>query len=558
MNAEEITKQVEEKEKDFNDLFVRMDADFELWNLTTTPVIGSLSAGTLEGEHTVQMVSNRLRTFADEVHSKLAAAERQIAVRMAEAEGEDKREDMGKLERLFEFALEKADERLIAMLVPPLREQIIWYSSIDGWAAARILVESRDKGKTVIFNFTPLDPRWLTYEVGSNGFLWVAYKTFRSKVALADEYKIGEDKRPFEAKSKNDNAVIDYWKYESPGKMSNAVICDKTFLKATETYNLPSVPILIMPVATRPPLGASGSKLASYGDSIFAPIRDSNKLLNQVASIVATHANLLARQPTINYYDGEGKILTTTAFLAEAVVNLPMGHNKLGEPPMKEISPTIVHLLNWLEEQVESGSLPRVRVGQPPQSGTLENLVQEARNIVFNPQLRLLNSFYAGICRLIEEQLLSGGVGPEKIKKVKVQIEQKNKYYETEVKPVDLKKPHIVKVEFTARTPWQQLATAQVADMLKRAGLPDSFLWEYIYKFPDPKGLKDQVAIEMAEHSPKLAMLRSIIALKNAGRDEEAGQLIEDMYNMAMQEQVGAGGGMEAPAVTEVEGGGGI
>lgn len=543
-DATEITQQVETKEGDFKDRYTRMDADFDRWDLSKTPVADyDILNKQITGVHEtdVNIVSNRLRTFADEVHSKLAKAEMSIAVRMAETEGEDKREDMGKLERLFYFALEKGDEALIALLLPPLREQLIWYSSIRGWMAGRFLVESGDGGKTAIFNLMAWDPRWVTYEVGSRGFLWVAHKTFQSKSAIEDEYK-------YNAKDKEDNAVIDRWKFEGKGKISNSVICDKTFIKKPETYDLPSMPILIMPIATRPPIaGSSGS--AGYGDSIFASVRDVNEIRNQFASIIATHANLMANQGLINYYDEQGKQLQTTLNVPESVLNLPMGHNKLEGTPMKEISPTVVEILNWLEDQVETGTLPRVRVGSPPQSGTLENLIQEARNIVFNPQLRLLSTFCGGICRLIEEQLLALKM------KVNVKIEQKNKYYETQVTPVDLKRPHIIKVEFTTRTPWAQMDTYQIADMAKRLGLPDAFIHEYILKLPDPKGLGDQSAIEMAEHSPKLAMLRAIDALMKAGRTEEAEQVMRDMYQMEMSEQMGAEApGEVAPEEAMVEG----
>jgi len=309
------------------------------------------------------------------------------------------------------------------------------------------------------------------------------------------------------------------------------------------------MPILIAPVGISPPLIAGSDNLIKmFGDSIYAPNRGAYATRNRFNSMWATQANLLAKQPTLNYYDEQGKQLKTTPYLAEAVLNLPAGHNKLEESPMKEISPTLVNLSDMLEREIERGSLPYVGVGTPPQSGTLQGIVQEARNIVFNPQLRLLSYFYADILRLVEEQLLSGKI------KVDVKIEQKRKYYETEVKPVDLRKPHIIKVEFTARTPWTQLDTYQIADMAKRLGLPDGFIQEHILKLPDPKGLGDLSAIEMAEHSPKLAMVRAIDALIKAGRTEEAQQLMRDMYNMEMQEEMSARQ-METPPVGAGEAG---
>lgn len=518
----EIEKLVEKRETDLFELYKRMDDDFDIWNLKEVKYEGHKTG--------VNMTSNHPRLFANEVQSKLASAERQIRVGMAEAEGEDKREDIGKLERLLDFALEKADERLRNLLQPPLRSQLIWNSLIRGWMAARILVYK--SGNDVIFDFLPLDPRWLTYEVGAEGLLWAAYKTFRAKAAIKDEYgqDIGGD-----AKSA---PVIDYWQYEKEGKISNGTICEHDWLKPSKTYDMLSMPVLIAPVGISPPLIAGSDNLIKmFGDSIYASNRGAYATRNKFNSMWATQANILAKQPLIHSYDASqgAQPIKSTIQYAGGVLNLIKGIQEISEVPMKEISPTLVNLSDMLEREIERGSLPYVGVGRPPQSGTLQGIVQEARNIVFNPQLRLLSYFYADICRLIEEQLLTSKI------KVNVKIEQKRKYYETEVKPVDLKKPHIIKVEFTARTPWTQLDTYQIADMAKRLGLPDGFIQEHILKLPDPKGLGDLSAIEMAEHSPKLAMVRAIKALMNAGREEEAEQLMQDMYNMQMQEEMSAG-----------------
>ena len=543
MDASEITKQVESKEKEegFDTRNARMDNDFDLWNLVAGIYEDTIRTKTKEHATDIEITSNKPRTFCDGVQAILSSADMQIMVRMAEAEGEDKRSDIGKLERLFNFALEKGDERLRRLLLPPLREQLIWYSLVRGWVAGRFLVYK--DGNDVIFDFFPLDPRWLTYEVGADGFLWVAYKTFRSRDALADEYTVTEKsfltreekEKPFHAAKKHDNPVIDYWKYEGKGKIGNAVVCDRTFLKELEIHDLPSMPILVMPVTTRPPIANSSgtSQLEGYGESIFAPIRGVNAIRNRFVSMVATHAKLMAQQALINYRTPQGIDLTTTSNVPGGVMNLPMNENRLEQSPMKEISPTVIGMLEWLNSQIEDGTLPDIRMGTPPQSGTLQNLLQEAGNRVFNPQLRNLNYFYADICRLIEEQLLVTK------SKVRVQTEEKRKYYETQVTSIDLKRPHIIKVEFTARTPWTQMDTAQIAQMLKSLGLPDGWIWENILKVQDPKGLADLAAIELFEHSPKGAMKRAVEALIETRGDIMAAQsLVRDMDRLEAQEQM--------------------
>ena len=545
--ASKIATQVKSIEsKNFRVLHQRMDDDYARWQLKGTQTRGSLEylTSTKTRNTDIKIVSNAPRTFCDNVQSILSSSERQIIVRMAETQtGEDLREAIAKLERLLEYAFYKADERLIDLLLPTLKESLVWYSIVRGWVAGRFLIYKEDG--EVIFDFLPLDPRWLVYQKGAKGLLWTAYTTYRSALELEDEYGKEVRKTPWYkpwTKEKGAYSVIDYWQYEDKNKISNAVICENEFVKEPEEYNIKSMPVLIAPVATRPPIqGVSSNEMEGYGESILAPNRVVDDLLNTLATMWASHANLLYKQPTINYYDEQGIQLQTTAFLSAAVLNLPMAHNRLEPPPLKEISPTLVNLFQVLDSWRVRGSMPDIDIRQPPQSGTLQNLVQEAANRVFNPQLRNLSSFYGNICRLVEEQLAEGGVGGEKIRKVNAKGILKNEYYEMDIKPLDIKKPHTIKVEFTARTPWTQFETYQIADMAKRQGLPDAFIQEYILKLPSPKEISDMSAIEMAEHSPKLAIVRAIQALMKAGRFEEARDLMND-YNMMAQEQMAAQG----------------
>jgi len=300
------------------------------------------------------------------------------------------------------------------------------------------------------------------------------------------------------------------------------------------------MPTLIMPVSTRPPIaGTDGIKLKGYGDSIFASDRYINAIRNRFLTIVTNHAALMVDQPFINYKTEQGIEIHDMRSYPGGVVNLPMGDNKLEPSPTKDISPTVISLLGELTGQLEQGMLPAIR-GNKFESGTRYALEQEAGNKIFNPQLRSLNHFHADACRLIEEQLIAGGI------KVKIQGEEKRKYYETQVTPIDLKRPHIIKVEFTARTPYTQMDTAQVAQMLKSLGLPDGWIWENILKVQDPKALADLAAIELFEHSPKGAMKRAIEALVETRGDIVAAQsLVRDLDRLEVSEQMMAQGGVE-------------
>ena len=535
-NPEKITEWFEQKARDeFHELWDLMDIDYDIWAMNPTPKKTGYDAGiytkTKGHESDIVVTSNDLRVFSDKVCSTLASSEMQIMISMAVAEGEDKREDIGKLERLLYFAFNSADERLRRLLLPPLRESGDWCAAVRGWRAGRFLVEQR--GKDVIFNFTNWDPRWLGYEVGDNGLTKVGYKTFKSKESLG-RWHFGATKKT--------NEFIEYWEYEDEEKIGNALVCDNKLVKEAEVLKIPSMPIVIMPVATRPPIASKdGIKLKGYGESLFAADRDVNAVRNRFVSMIANHANRLADQPLINYMASNGIRIDGMTNDPGGVINLAMGENKIEPSPMKEIPQTVVGMMEWLSSQVEQGTLPKIPVGTPAPSGTLYNLAQEAGNKVFNPQLRNLNNFYVDACRLVEEQLLAGGI------KVEIQGEQKKEYYHYKVTPVDLKKPHIIKVEFTAKTPWTQMDTYQVAQMAQSLGLPEAWIHENILKLQDPKLVQDLLALEIYEHSPEGMMKRAVEVLTDRGYVKEADILVDKMDMMANQEAMESQGAMAQP-----------
>jgi len=532
--AGEIESKVLTTEREvFSQLFQRQDEDYDRWEMVEPPVDRDdqvvMSKTAAHGTDIVT-VSNILRKFADNIQAFLSDAEMDIMIRMAESQGKDYRDALGKLERVFYYLLEKADELLYQKGLPPLRDSLIWHGNIRGWEAARVWVDT--DGKDIKPDLMALDPRYLVYERGDEEFLWTGYTTYRSKSNIMAQYGV-------DVKKERDNKVIDYWKKED-GIVTNGVICDNIFLKEMEDMGVKSIPIIVMPLATRPPIGES-SNLMGYGESIFAPARKINAIRNRFITMVASQANRLARQGLINYKSDKGVELDTTTNVPDGVMELVLGENKVEPSPMKEISPTAMTLLSWLDNEIEQATLPRSKMGSPPQSGTLEGLLQQAGNKIFNIQLRTLNNFYGEICRLIEEQIIS--------KKLRFNIQgeedkESKSYVESKISPTDIKAPHIIKVKFTAQTPWSQMDIIQQAQMLKTLGIPDEWLWEYLLHIQDPKGVKDLALIEMAEHSPELAPKKAIEAMMKYGRVDDAEFLLKAQEQIEAQKMMEMQGGM--------------
>ena len=537
---------------EFKPQFGRMDEDFDVWEMNPSPsnwtgYESDIRAKTKSHPSEIIVISDELRLNSDNVQSILSSADIQITVKMAEAEGIDKRAEVGKLERLFYYMLEQGDLRLRRLLLPSLRECSDWHALIRGWRAARIL--NYRLGDQIIADYMPLDPRYLVYEVGGEGLIKVGYKTFKSKAALESEWGVQINGSPWYKpweKSEKDIAVIDYWESEGTGKFGNAVLTKDKFLKEPEILEMRSMPFSIIPISTRPPISDdAGTKLKGYGESIFAPNRNINAVRNRFISMEINHANLLANLPVINYIGEGGRSVPPNALFSvpNTIIELTKGENELASPPLKEISPTMVNILGWLNSQVQSTLLPPFQLEQPPASGTRYALAAEASNKVFNPQLRSLEHFLEDICRLIEEQLVDGGVRVEKkkpISQIKFHSFYKKEYAVITVKPVDLKKDHIIKVEATASNPWEKMDTAQQAQMLQALGLPRAWIYEHILKIQDPKLIDDLRALEVYEMSPIEMMKKAAKMLMDMGYKDEAWKLIEKMDMLEAQERAAA------------------
>lgn len=532
---------------EFETLFKTMDEDFDVWEMTPSPTNISdydseVRRKTREHGSEIEVVSNELRKNCDNIHSILSKADLQIMVKMAEAEGDDKRDEIGKLERLLYFMLEQGDLGLRKMVLPSLLEQTNWCALVRGCRAGRIL-NYKGKGNTIIANYASLDPRWLVFEADEEGLYKVGYKTFKNRAAIEKEWGV---KLPNSAwykpwdKTGKVVEVIDYWKRLKTGVYGYKVVSCDTDLKE-RIYKIRSMPIVITPVAIRPPIATTdGDKLRNYGGSIFATAKNIHAVRNRFASIMANHANLKANQPLINYKGDGGKSIPPNAMfnVPGSIVELVLGENELKESPLPEMSNTEGNFMAWLSGQVEDTLLPSFRIENPAASGTRYALSAEAGNIIFNPQLRSLNHFYEDVCKLIEEQLIDGGIGNEKIGRIKFQSLFKKEYAEVTVTPVDLKKNHIIKVESIARNPWEQMDNAQVAQMLKELGIPEEWLWEYILKVQDPKLLKDLSALEVYDNSPQGMMWRIADALMRLRNDKEgAKSLVNEMVRAEMRAQ---------------------
>ena len=514
LSAIEITEKVTEKEHDVDwaQLTKRQDNDYDIWALEATE--------TDAHDETINITSPDPRSYADELQKGLVRSDRSINIHMGELEGSDERDNISKLERLFDFCFSRNDERLRKMGLISLKNSLTWYSMIRGFSAVRILNNLEDDSLDPFY--LPLDPRWLTYEYGDRGLSWEAYKTFRTKADLEATYKYEPQNEMAE--------VIDYWQWDKgkKNKATNAIICDNAWLKPPKSYNMRRLPILILPVGTRPiVVDRQGIRRAGFGDSIYSASRGLVPIMNQALTMWATWANILAHTPFIHKAGEGSKDIELFQGRLDAIIKVPKEDEfeALGLP---EISMTLVNLIGQLLAQWQRATAPFVVFGDVtmPSSGTAISELKEAEEKAYFPYLTNLDSIYTDMCYMIEEQLIDGGLEFEIDG-----IGKDNKFHKDTITPVDIKRPHIIKVEHTIKRKYGEFQALQMAQMSRDAGLLSlETIMEKILKVQDPKSEISLLDFEKVRNDPIMLLVSAITLLHSWGRHEEA-DMLKDLAN---------------------------
>jgi len=520
ITLEEIEKKVKTKEEQFSKRFDRMDKDYDLWNLKPR-VFDS-------HKRYINVTTNAARTLVNKVQASLVAVPIQIQVKVSNPlPTEDIKEQTNRLERLFRFALDKADLRLRRQALPPLRDSVVWHLLVRGWGMVRTLVY-REK-EEVVFDLLPIDPRNVTFATDSQGLSWINIRTYRSPESLENDYG-------YEIKTSKSQLGIEVNEYWDDSINCVSVKWDE-FLKKPKKYNLSRIPIVIVPVPIAPPVVSNSETLVEgYGEAIFAPNRLEYELNDRLLSLGTTHADLVAKQPLINYYrPGVGKELDEPTWVPGGSINVQMDANRLEPYPIKDIPQSLAIFISQTQQRIQQGGLAAVESGlyTPPASGTALSILRETTDKTIGPYLRALTYLYSDICRLMHEQIIHGGYS------VPVATIEGNDFYRYTIEPVELLNDYFLKVNFAARTPWAELENYQIAEMALRNGLVSKdTIREDIIKVDDSKVEEVKVLMEkIIEQNPLINLYKSIETLVKLGRNQEAAILGQQLQQIIIQTQ---------------------
>jgi len=531
---DEIEDKIQKGKDYFQPLWGRYDSDFNLWQIKDHNNDPDFD----HHEGAINRTSNRPRAFADKCQGYLSRSKMNIRVKPPSPLASSESVNLAsKIERMLRFGFYEADKRLIRLQKPDLKNALIWFDNNRGRIGVRVLVQEKD-GR-IIWNYLPLDPRHLIFDVGEDGVLWFACRTWRSRQSVKDNFGVDvdvKDKAPLE--------VWDYWNQEI-----NTVICHQApydkgsnTLKEPTPHNLPRPPISLVTVPTNPSIfDDAGVSIKFDGESIYAPNRLQYKQVDQQASLLASHVEALVKQPLIHLYDpnirgDDGKPVTIdkALYYAGAMANLPNTH-KFMDLPRRDIPRAFeVDYANMQRnEQLATFADVEYGVDQPPHSGTALSLLREDKNKVLLPRLQALQFSYSDICQIACEQLRKQGIT------VTSKILSGKEYNIEEVTPAELEaaKDYYMDVDFKLSYPYEDIQILGLIEMATKLGVIDiDTAREELAQVQDPEAIKMKVAIQKAtEQFPEINWWDAEKGLRLLGADFAANLINQQIQVIATQ-----------------------
>ena len=522
--ATEIIDMVESHYTSTYPLRDRMEQDHKLYRLEPYDA----------GDGYRSYTSNEPQVMADKIISWLTSAEMVVRIPFSGNE-RDQRDADNQKERFLTGIVRAADENLSMRLLPPLRDQLAWYTTLRGWYAGRVLLIKNDKGETNI-DITPWDPLNTFWCEGDDGLDWACYRIRKSPSEIAKQYKVksgdlGED-------TEESIFVYDFYDRED-----NYVVMQDRLLKKRTKHGYDGVPCFVGMVGSAPLVQSDEvgtDAIADFGESVFKHNRENFENNNFMMS---TMLELTARSRKqglkVKSRDGT-KSLEEDPYQEGSEISLAQGEEV--EPlGMLEMAKESGAFMGLVSSEVQRGGLPYSIYGelQFQLSGYAINTLRQGIETVLSPRIQALERAYKQIFNIISEQYGSG-----KFKSVEVSGRDRERmYFSAEISPDIVKKGGDPEVSIMSQLPQDDMSKMSMAQIAREGEvplLPDIFIRDMILGLQDADQLDDVIKEQIAEKALPEASLWSLLAsLENRGRGDLAqfyyGELMRLMMEKASQ-----------------------
>ena len=535
--ATEIIDMVESHYTSTYPLRDRMEQDHKLYRLEPYDA----------GDGYRSYTSNEPQVMADKIISWLTSAEMVVRIPFSGNE-RDQRDADNQKERFLTGIIRAADENLSMRLLPPLRDQLSWYTTLRGWYAGRVLLVKNDKGETNI-DITPWDPLNTFWCEGDDGLDWACYRIRKSPSEIAKQYKVksgdlGED-------TEESIFVYDFYDRED-----NYVVMQDRLLKKRTKHGYDGVPCFVGMVGSAPLVQSDEvgtDAIADFGESVFKHNRENFENNNFMMS---TMLELTARSRKqglkVKSRDGT-KSLEEDPYQEGSEISLAQGEEV--EPlGMLEMAKESGAFMGLVSSEVQRGGLPYSIYGelQFQLSGYAINTLRQGIETVLSPRIQALERAYRQIFNIISEQYGSG-----KFKSVEVSGRDRERmYFSAEISPDIVKKGGDPEVSIMSQLPQDDMSKMSMAQIAREGEvplLPDIFIRDMILGLQDADQLDDVIKEQIAEKAlPEASLWTLLASLENRGRGDLAqfyyGELMRLMTEkMAQTRSAMAGGQPQQP-----------
>jgi len=508
------------------------------------------------GEGYQSYTSNEPQTFADKVIGWITSAEMTVRVPHDGADQELRTKNDEK-ERFLIGILKAADERLCALMMPQLRDQLAWYATIRGWYAGRALLAKREDGSTYV-DITPWDPLHTYWGLGPEGLDWACHKMIKTKDQIFAQYNVKVDwDTPQTAEG---SFVYDFYDKE----MNTIVIYNGNtnspltrVVKKQTRHGASRVPVFLGPVGATPLIvGLANTSItdtvADMGESVF---RSTRELYPKHNLMMSTMLELTARSRRqglkVRSRDGT-KTLDEDPYLEGSEISLAQGEEV--EPlGLLEVAKETGAFMGLVAGELQRGSLPHSVYGEVPfqLSGYAINTLRQGVDTVVGKYLRSIEKAYQMIFNIIADQYSSGSY-----KSMEVSGMDKNRtYFSQEITPDVIKGAGAPVVHLIGQLPQDDMTKFSMAQIAREGPTPllsDRAIRDRILAIQDADQMDDAIKEQLAEKMLPEATLWSLLqAAERQGREDLAefylGELVGILFEKRQALQARMGAGMTPP-----------
>ena len=505
------------------ELTQRMDRDKNLYYLSKYVMRDDLGEPV---SGVINITLNLPATFAAHVHASLMGAVQQVKVTGKNPDGTDMDEEKAKeIEDFLEFAVESADMRLRKRGESTLRPFFTEQVDIRGRGGFRCTVRMQDGD--VLIDVLPLDTRYFFYEMGVNGMIWGAYKTWRSPAMIKSEYPgFLIDKLATQSLTPAGGAgtlelleVTDMWDEET----NTVFVGGKEAKSVSHSYKEPPMGVEIVPMGS---MLQDQDKISHRGESIFFLVRDLVPEINRLATILQTQ-NMSTVKAALTWHGEEGPQSEPPEDLGDlgtvTAADIKGGAKLVPQGDVGQAGQLLQTMLTRLHQQ---GSLSSTDFGNIPFPLSAVALVKlgESSGQVFLPRLGAKGLLFQQLAHMIIKQTLALNVDT---------VELGTPGHKRKFKTSILKGKYDIEYLYTVQSPETDVGRFAMAQTAAQwYGSPT--ILEDILKVENPAEIMRLKRLDDAELiSPNVKRLRTVMALL-----AEAGQPVDPQKQFELEAEM--------------------